>query len=290
MLSGAQEAGGKVYRRILITGAAGAIGTALRHGLRGRFPLLRLSDVAPLGEAAEGEEVVPADLGDPLAIGRACEGCDAVVHLGGTPVEAPWEGIHANNIVGAYNLFEAARQQGVKRVVFASSNHVIGFHRRRRPLDGDAALRPDSRYGVSKVFGEALGRLYADKHGLEVVCLRIGSFRLQPTDVRMLSTWISPRDMVDLARAALEAQDVHFEVVYGLSANSRAIWDLTGAERLGYRPQDNAEAYATAILSAPGRTGEGPVPPASTEPENEQLFHGGSFCTMEFSGDPSRID
>lgn len=278
-----------MYNRILITGAAGAIGSNLRRGLCGRYPLLRLSDVAPLGEAGAGEEIVMADMGDLLAVERACKDCDAVLHFGGTPAEASWEVIHANNIVGTYNMFEAARQQGVKRFVYASSNHVIGFHPQRRPVDSRSEPRPDTRYGVSKVFGEALGRLYADKHGMEVICLRIGSYRPRPTDVRMLTTWLSPDDMVRLAIAALVANNIHFETVYGVSANVRTNWDLSGAERLGYHPQDNAETYAEEILQSVNRDRSEPLKTTS-ELQNPWPFQGGSFCSEEFSGDISQID
>lgn len=277
-----------MYKRILITGAAGAIGSTLRRGLRGRYPLLRLSDVVPLG-AGEGEEIAPAELGDLSGLSDVCKDCDAVLHFGGTPAEASWEIIHANNIVGAYNMFEAARRQGVRRFIYASSNHVIGFHPQHRPVDVRSEPRPDTRYGVSKVFGEALGRLYADKHGMEVVCLRIGSFRPKPTDVRMLCTWLSPDDMVRLAIAALEARSVHFEVIYGVSANSRTNWDLSGAEKLGYRPQDNAESYAEEILQGLNRNRAKPLK-HTWEMQNEWPFQGGSYCEEEFSGDVSRID
>jgi len=267
--------------RVLITGAAGRIGRTLREGLAGRFPVLRLSDIAPLGEAGPGEEIVPADLANMAQMEAAVADVDAIVHLGGTPEEAPWEPIHNNNIVGCYNLFEAARGAGVKRIVFASSNHVIGYYRRGRRLGIEAPPRPDGRYGISKVFGEALARLYADKHGIGAVCLRIGSFQPRPLNVRMLSTWISPRDTVHLVARGLEASDVHFEILYGVSANDRNWWDNPAAARLGYRPRDNAEDYATEILKQ--RSPE-------DEPEVEDLFHGGPFCGMDFSGDTDRID
>ena len=267
--------------RVLITGAAGTIGRALREGLRGAYPILRLSDIAPLGEAGPGEELVPADLRDLAQVEAAMAGVDAVVHLGGMAVENTWEIVHEANIVGCYHVFEAARRRGVKRVVFASSNHVIGYHRRSERIDDTAMFRPDSRYGLSKLFGEGLGRLYADKHGIACVCLRIGSFQVKPKDVRMLSTWISHRDMVHLVRRALEAEDVHFEIVYGVSANDRNWWDNPGGQRIGYAPQDNAEDHAAEILSrmAP-----------EDEPEIERAFHGGPFCGMKFSRDLSEID
>ena len=266
---------------VLITGAAGAIGTVVRQGLGGRYPLLRLSDIAPLGEAGAGEEIDHADLRDLAAVEAAMDGIDAVVHLGGIAHEADWQAIHEHNIVGTYNVFEAARRQGVSRVIFASSNHATGYHRRERHIGPDAALRPDSRYGVSKAFGESMGRLYADKYGLGVICLRIGSFQLRPVDPRMLSTWISHRDMVQLVGCCLDAADVHFEIVYGVSANVRRWWHTPAANRLGYNPLDNAELYADEIL-------EKHAP--EDEPEAARLFHGGPFCALEFSGDLSKIE
>lgn len=267
--------------RILITGAAGAIGRVLRAGLAGAYPVVRLSDIAPMDDAGPGEEVVPADLRDLAAMERAMADVDGVVHLGGVPVENPWEPIHEANIVGCYHAFEAARRAGVRRFVFASSNHVIGYYRRPERIGPDVPPRPDGRYGVSKLFGEGLARLYADKHGLECVCLRIGSFQPEPKDVRMLSTWISHRDTVELVRRALDAPRVHFEVVYGVSANERNWWDNPGGERIGYAPRDNAEDYAAALLArmAP-----------EDEPEIERAFHGGAFCAMEFTGDPDKIE
>lgn len=266
--------------RVLITGAAGTIGRALRDGLRGAYPSLRLSDIAPLGEAGPGEELVPADLRDLAEVEVAMAGVDAVVHLGGMSVENTWEIVHEANIVGCYHVFEAARRQGVKRVVFASSNHAIGFYRRSERIDDTAMFRPDSRYGLSKLFGEGLGRLYADKHGIACVCLRIGSWQPKPQNLRMLSTWLSPRDGIHLVRRALDAPDVHFEIVYGVSANDRNWWDNPGGTRIGYAPRDNAEAVAEEL--------EARMAPED-EPETERAFHGGPFCAMEFSGDLSKI-
>jgi uronate dehydrogenase len=266
--------------RILITGAAGTIGCALREGLRGAYPVLRLSDIVPLGEAGPGEELAPADLRDLAQIEAAMAGVDAVVHLGGMSVENAWEIVHDANILGCYHVFEAARRQGVKRVVFASSNHAIGFHRRSERIDDSAMFRPDGNYGLSKLFGEGLGRLYADKHGIACVCLRIGSWQPKPKDLRMLSTWLSPRDGIHLIRRALDAPDVHFEIVYGVSANDRNWWDNPGGARIGFAPQDNAEDHAEELEA---------VMAPEDEPEVERAFHGGPFCAMGFSGDLSKI-
>ena len=201
-------------KRVLITGAAGHIGRVLRAGLRGQYQL-RLSDVAPQADAGEGEEIVTADITRLEDLLPVMQGVDVVVHLAGIPDEARWEKIRDMNIEGCYNVFEAARQAGVKRVVFASSNHAVGFHRRDRLIDNSVAPRPDSRYGVSKVFGEALGRMYADKHGMSVACMRIGSFRPddKPTAPRHLFTWVSHRDMVQLTKRCIDHPDYHFVVV-----------------------------------------------------------------------------
>src|SRR5580704_11815039 len=267
--------------RILITGAAGQIGVAVRQGLRGSYPLIRLLDIAPLGASEAGEEVVSADIRDIAAIEGAMTGSDCVVHLAGASVESEWEKVLPLNIEGCYNVFEAARRQGVQRVIFASSNHAVGFHRRERFLDNTVQPRPDSRYGVSKVFGEALGRLFADKHGLSVACLRIGTFRTpdRPSEARQLLTWISHRDMVQLVRRCIDYPHYHFVVIYGVSNNLRSRWDNINAKFLGYRPEDDAEAFAAEIL-------------AQNKKENEiaAQFHGGFYTPMEFAGDPSAID
>jgi uronate dehydrogenase len=269
--------------RILITGAAGTIGMVLRDGLRGRYSLIRCADITPQVPARDaGEEIVSLDICDPDSLYRAMAGIDCVVHLAGVPQEADWPTVLALNIDGAYNTFEAARQRGVKRMIFASSNHAIGFHRTERVLDDAVAPRPDSRYGASKVFGEALGRLYADKHGMSVACLRIGTFRTpdRPTAVRHLSTWISHRDMVQLVERCIEAPSYHFVVAYGVSANRRSRWNNANVAFLGYRPQDDAEEFAAEL---------GADDPAQiSDPDLE--FHGGSFCLEEFDGDRSRID
>ena len=268
-------------KRVLITGAAGQIGVALRRGLRGSYPLIRLADIVPLGTAEVGEEISRTDIRDMAAVEKAMAGIDCVVHLAGRSTEGDWDTVLALNIEGCFNVFEAARRAGVKRVIFASSNHAIGFHRRERFLDDAVELRPDSRYGVSKVFGEALGRLYADKHGMSVACLRIGTFRTpdRPIDARGLLTWISHRDMVQLVRCCIDYFDYHFIVAYGVSNNLRSRWDNTNVKFLGYAPQDDSEQFAAEIF-------------AEGKKENEiaALFHGAHYCATEFDGDTSLID
>jgi uronate dehydrogenase len=266
-------------KRVLITGAGGEIGRALRAGFSGKCSSLRLLDIKAQEPAGAAEELLTADITDPDATTAALKDVDCIVHLAGIPREDAWETILPNNIVGTYNVFEAARLNGVKRVVFASSNHAVGYHRISRRIGTDVELRPDSRYGVSKVFGEALGRMYADKYGLSVACLRIGSYRERPLDARQLSTWISPRDMVQLVRRCIDARDYHFLIAYGVSANTRNRWLDPSAAFLGYEPQDNAETYAQELADKAARPGD----PAAE-------FHGGPFCALEFAGDISKIE
>jgi uronate dehydrogenase len=223
------------------------MGRALRTGLRGHYPVLRLLDVAPQQAAGPGEEVITLDLGDRAATEAAMEDVDAVIHLAAIPREAGFEQILAANIRATYSVFEAARRAGVRRVVFASSHHVTGFYPSSQTVAPDDPVRPDSLYGVSKVFGEALGRLYAEKYGLQVVCLRIGSFAERPKRPRHLNIWLSPRDCLQLVRCSLDAPAAGFTVVYGVSANTRSWWKDDAAARLGYHPQDNAEEFATQV-------------------------------------------
>ncbi len=265
--------------RILITGAAGNIGKTLREGLRGRYPVLRLSDIAPMDPARSGEEVVPADLTDVAQVEAAMQGVDCVVHLGGISVEDTWEKILPNSIAGTWNVFEAARRNGARRVVYASSHHAVGYHRRARFIDATVPLRPDGPYGVSKAFGEATGRMFADKHGMTVACLRIGAFQERPRDRRQMHVWLSPRDAVHLVSRCIDAPDYHFVIVYGVSNNVRNRYRNVGIDFLGYRPQDDSEEYAAEIERAPDS--EGAI---------SRQFHGGPYPEMNFDGDLAKID
>jgi uronate dehydrogenase len=261
-------------KRVLITGAAGSIGSYLRGTLRGKY-LLRLSDVQNIETLAEGEEFVAADVTDSNALPSLMEDVHGIVHLGGVPREDAWEPILDVNIVGTYNVFEAARQKGVERFIFASSNHAIGFYPRAQRIDTDVTVRPDSRYGVSKAFAEALGSLYADKYGLRVMCIRIGNVADEPVDVRRLSIWVSPRDLSQLVEIGLEHPDMRYEIVYGVSDNARGWWDNTNAERLGYAPRDRSEDYAEKVLA------RAPAPEPDSIPERVQ---GGDFAVIEKGG------
>ena len=242
-------------KKILITGAAGRIGSFVADYLRERFPdryTLRLMYHRTVLPAQGDAEVVVCSLEDREAVTDAAKGVDAIVHMAANPrTRAPWEQLLGANIVGTYNVFEAARVTGVPKVVFASTNHVTGWYEREKVYTTpDLPVRPDSYYGVSKAFGEALGRYYADAFGLSVICLRIGSFVPKPTSVRALSTWASPRDTAQLCWRALESP-VRFAVVYCISGNARRYWDISSAqELLGYQPEDDAEAYAAEVEGA----------------------------------------
>jgi nucleoside-diphosphate-sugar epimerase len=234
---------------VLLTGAAGRIGGYLRHRLARPERTLRLLDVRAVPDAGAAragvEQVVRASVTDLAGMTAAATGADAVVHLGGIAGEASWEDLLDVNIRGAHTVFEAARRAGVPRVVFASSNHAVGFHRQTAgELPDDLPPRPDSFYGVSKVCGEALGSLYHDRYGLDVVCLRLGSCVDRPTDARTLETWLSPDDAGRLVEACLGHPAPGFVIAWGVSANTRRRWSLREARRLGYEPRDDAERYA----------------------------------------------
>ena len=248
---------------LLITGAAGRIGGMLRPRLRRADRTLRLLDVAAVDDPGDREEVVTASVTDLDALTEVCRGADAVVHLGGISSEAAWGEILDVNIHGTFTVFEAARRAGVPRVVFASSNHAVGFHPAVDAVRDDLPARPDTLYGVAKVTGEALGSLYHDRYGLDVVCLRIGSCFEQPPDARALATWLSPGDVARLVEAAVTARAPGFRVVWGVSDNTRRRWSLTAAAELGYRSHDDAEAFA-----------DRDVP---TDPWTD-AFVGGGFC------------
>lgn len=229
--------------RLLLTGAAGGLGKVLRPRLKARCALLRLSDIGAMDQAADGEEVVEARLEDAAAVHALLQGIDAVVHLGGVSTEQPFEQILQANIIGVYNLYEAARKHGVKRIVFASSNHVTGYYRQDEVIDATMPVRPDGHYGISKAFGENLSRFYYDRYGIETVCLRIGSSFPEPKDRRMLATWLSYDDLERLVVASLTAPVAGHSIVYGMSDNTTSWWDNTPARHIGYRPRDSSEPF-----------------------------------------------
>jgi uronate dehydrogenase len=266
-------------RRIVFTGAAGGIGTMTRPLLARLYPGLVLSDRVKPNDLLPTETFVAADLTKPDEVAALVAGAHSVIHLGGHSVEGTWDQILNANIIGCYNLFEAAHAAGVKRVIFASSNHAIGFYPRKKKIRTDVTVRPDSRYGVSKAFGEALGALYSDKHGLAVTCLRIGNVGPKPLDVRRLSIWISPEDLVQLFQIGLDHPDVRFEIFYGASDNEASWWDNSRAQRLGYRPTGKAEQFRAHAVAEQEKIGPDPV---------GDLFQGGTFCSAEFTNDVKR--
>jgi len=235
---------------ILITGAAGAIGTMLRPRLARPDRTLRLLDVADL-TAGPAEEVVHASVTDMAAMTAACQGASAVIHLAAISGEAPWEQIAQVNIQGTYVAFEAARRARVPRVIFASSNHAVGFSPRESfPVPDYAFPAPDTYYGVAKVAGEGLAALYHYRYGLDTICIRILSCAEKPRSARSLSTWLSPDDAGRLFEACLTTPHPGFRVVFGVSANTRGGWvSLAEAQALGYRAADDAEAFADEVIA-----------------------------------------
>ena len=234
------------FRRLLLTGAAGNLGQELRPRLKAYCETLRLSHRKEFGAARAGEEIVLASLEDKAQMLALLKDVDAVVHMGGVSTEKSWESILAGNIVGMVNLYEAARANDVKRIVFASSNHVTGFYRQDEVITPQDPVRPDGFYGLSKAFGENLAQLYWDKHGTETVSLRIGSSYAEPKDRRMLATWMSFDDTERLIVAALTAPVVGHSVIYGMSDNATTFWDNRSAAHIGYRPQDSSDKYRAA--------------------------------------------
>jgi uronate dehydrogenase len=243
---------------LLLTGAAGTLGRALAPALEawlGGAARFVLSDLpGPLAalppDLAPGAERKACELADGDGVHALLDGIDAVVHLGGVAIEGPFEPILEANVRGMHHLYEAARRRGTRRIVFASSNHVVGLWPRGTQLAEHDPPRPDGNYGLSKLFGEGLGSLYWHRYGIETVVLRIGTATPTPPDRRGLSTWISPGDLVRLVTAALTARDVGFTIAWGISRNTRRWWNAeAGWARIGYAPQDDAEAHAAQVAS-----------------------------------------
>lgn len=258
----------KPYNRILLTGAAGGLGQILRETLQARAHIVRSSDISPMAPSAGAhDEVVPCNLADKAAVYALAKDADAIVHMGGISVERAFEEILDANIRGTFHIYEAARQHGIKRVVFASSNHVTGFHPQDQPLDAHSERRPDGYYALSKAYGEDMASFYFQRYGIETVSLRIGSSFAQPRNRRMLSTWLSYADLDHLIERALLAPAVGHTVVYGVSANRDTWWDNRHAAHLGYAPQDSSETFRDSIERQPE--------PGENDPDRR--FQGGAF-------------
>jgi uronate dehydrogenase len=263
--------------RILVTGGAGRIGGKLRKEMAARCALIRTFDRVAAADLGPNEEGIVGDLSDSTALRAAMEGIDGVVHLAAIPNEQPWEAMLQTNIIGTWNVYEAAYRAGVRRVVFGSSNHVVGFYPRGRRLDADAPSRPDSRYGLTKCFGEDVGSLYADKYGVKSLHIRIGNAMGPPTSLRTMAIWISIRDLAQLVLIGLTHPDIHNTIVYGVSNNAADWYDNSAAHALGYRPQDRSQDHLESAMAGEALLATDPV---------AQFYQGGSFCAIEYAGPP----
>lgn len=264
------------FNRLLLTGAAGGLAKVLRETLRPYTKVLRLSDIAEMAPAVDGsEEVQVCDLADKNAVHQLVEGVDAIVHFGGVSVERPFEEILGANICGVFHIYEAARRHGVKRVIFASSNHVIGFYKQTETIDAHSPRRPDSYYGLSKSYGEDMASFYFDRYGIETVSIRIGSSFAEPQNRRMMSTWLSFADLTQLIERSLYTPDVGHTVVYGVSDNNTVWWDNRLASKLDYKPKDSSEVFREKVDAQPL--------PAADDPA--MLYQGGAFVASGPFGD-----
>lgn len=259
------------YERILITGANGRLGTILRKGLAPLAKVIRLGARARFDDLAPNEEEAVFDLSDMEATMAATKDCDAIVHFGGAPMERPWQDILDSNIRGSYHIYEGARKHGVKRVIYASSVHAIGYHNIEAHITVDAPVRPDSLYGVSKNFVESLSRLYWDKFGIETACLRIFSSFPEPADRRMLWSYLSFDDCLRLVEASLTAPRVGHTLSFGMSDNKVKTVDNTGAAHLGFLPQDSSEPFRAKVEAST------PIPDPNAAAVR---YLGGWFCEL----------
>lgn len=262
--------------KLLLTGAAGGLATLLRPHLSGIAREVVLSDIAEITDLAPHERFVACDVSDAAAVNDLFDGVDGVVHLGGVSIEKPWPMILKANIEGAYNLFEAARHNGQPRIVFASSNHAIGFYRRDERLDGQTVPKPDTLYGLSKAFGENLASLYFNKFGQECLAVRIGSCFDKPKNPRMLATWLAVEDFADLLARAFAAPRLGYTIVYGASANDERWWDNAHAGFLGWTPRHSSAKWRTEVMAAAG-------PEAPTDPA--VIYQGGAFVSQAHPDD-----
>ena len=264
------------FHRLLLTGAAGGLGKVLRERLRPYAQVLRLSDIAEMAPAANAqEEVQPCDLSDKQAVHHLVEGVDAILHFGGVSVERPFEEVLGANICGVFHIYEAARRHGVKRVIFASSNHVIGFYKQDEKIDAHSPRRPDSYYGLSKSYGEDMASFYFERYGIETVSIRIGSSFPEAQNRRMLSSWLSYDDLTQLIERGLFTPNVGHTVVYGASNNEKVWWDNRLASHLDYQPKDSSEQFRAQVEAQPA--------PAADDPA--MVYQGGAFAAAGPFGD-----
>jgi uronate dehydrogenase len=265
-------------RPVLLTGASGALGRQLAAALGAAGWRLVLSDIAPFPDALPaGARFVRADLGDGVAVLRMAEGCGMILHFGGISTENTFETVLGANLRGLHHIYEAARREGA-RVLFASSNHAIGMHERATRLDDDCQFMPDSFYGLSKAYGELMGRMYWMKHGVENVNVRIGSSFPEPVNARMLSTWLSYADLVRLCMRATLAPATGSCVIWGASANSRSFWGRDGRAVIGWGPEDSADPFA------------GQLAGAVSGDTVEERYQGGGYASADFTRGPAGGD
>ncbi len=259
--------------KVALSGAGGQLGRFLRPALLGQGVNLRSAGGSrPLAPLHPSEDITHGDLRDPANVDRLLAGVDVLIHMAGTSVERPLPEVIENNLVGLHEVYEGARRHGVRRVVFASSNHAIGMHPVGQHLGLDCDFRPDGFYGLSKMWGEGLARLYWDKHGIESVCARIGSVIPRPTEPRHLSTWFGLDDLLDFTLRCIKTPRVGFLIAWGVSANTRSYWSPTSCEAIGYHPRQNAEDFAAEVMVGPNLLDE-----------VGRAFQGGSFASLAFT-------
>ena len=260
--------------KVALSGASGNMGKILRTELNKRGVDLRSAGGRTALEPMHpGEDVMHGDLREPATVDRLLNGIDVLIHLAGTSVERPLPEIIENNLVGLYQIYEGARRNRVRRIIFASSNHAFGMHSVHDKLKLDAPFRPDGLYGLSKVWGEAMARMYWDKHGIEGISIRIGTAMGKPPEnFRQLSTWFGTEDLVQLIMQCITVPDIGYMAVWAASNNTRIYWDNTGAEKLGFKPRQNSEDFAPEILRQPN-----PLDPIA------QQYQGGQFVTLDFT-------
>ncbi|TDK38960.1 NAD(P)-dependent oxidoreductase [Rhizobium deserti] len=259
-----------MLKKLLLTGAAGGVGRAIRPLLGELAEKVVLSDISEIGDITANETFIQCDLADSQGVARLVEGVDGIIHLGGVSVERSFDLILQGNIVGLYNIYEHARRSGMPRIVFASSNHVVGYYRRDERIDNTVPPKPDSLYGVSKVFGEAVASMYYEKFGQETLSVRIGSCFEKPANPRMLATWLSARDFVSLCGRAFVTPRLAHTVIYGASANDEQWWDNRNAAFLGWQPQDSSAKWRAEVETAAGK--EDPTSAAV-------IYQGGAFTS-----------
>jgi uronate dehydrogenase len=259
-------------KKIVLTGAAGRLGSYLREPLTKLADQLVSTDInSDIGKLYSGETFVKANLEDLNAFEKMLEGSEMVVHFGAFVDEAPFEKLLGPNFIGAYNIWEAARRNNVRRVIYASSIHAVGMYPKNETISINAPHRPDTFYGLAKCFAEDLGRMYWEKCGLESVCLRILSCA-QVTSTRALGSWLSYDDLIHLVTRAVDTPTTEFSIIYGVSKNDRSPINNSESKFLGYRPKDNAEIFANKILAEQQEAN-----PADLG----QTRHGGPFAAVE---------